>query len=77
LGAGDLLKLRWIVALLLFTGACAGAPEQAVPTATSTAGESSLEAAHDFTLSTFAGDTFTLSDHFGELPVVLNFWAPW
>jgi thiol-disulfide isomerase/thioredoxin len=47
-------------------------------TASATAdADSNLKPAHDFTLATFEGDTFTLSDHFGELPVVLNFWAPW
>lgn len=33
--------------------------------------------APDFTLTTLDGDTFRLSDHLGELPIVLNFWAPW
>lgn len=37
----------------------------------------SAKPAPDFSLRTFDGDTFTLSEHRGELPVVLNFWAPW
>ena len=55
--------------------ACGGGTTR---TATSpTATPQRREEAPDFTLATFEGDTFTLSDHFGELPVVLNFWAPW
>lgn len=38
---------------------------------------SDAPAAPDFTLRTLDGGTFTLSDHVGTLPVVLNFWAPW
>lgn len=32
--------------------------------------------APDFTLATFNDDTFTLSDHLGQV-VVINFWAAW
>jgi hypothetical protein len=71
-------------ALLALAVACGGADEEATtraasPTAASTPemAASKLKPAHDFTMRTFEGDTFTLSDHFGELPVVLNFWAPW
>ena len=68
--------------LLVVVSACGGAAREAAPTRTqmpraTLAGDPSLEPADDFTLATFDGDTFTLSDHFGELPVVLNFWAPW
>lgn len=52
-------------------------PAATADTAGSPAPTPALEAAPDFSLTTFGGDTFTLSDHFGELPVVLNFWAPW
>ncbi len=31
---------------------------------------------HDFTVETFDGETFTMSDHRGK-PVVLNFWESW
>jgi peroxiredoxin len=31
---------------------------------------------HDFTVETFDGQTFTMSDHRGK-PVVLNFWESW
>lgn len=51
-----------------------GAERDATPTARAS---SKLKPAPDFTLRTLDGDTFTLSEHRGELPVVLNFWAPW
>jgi hypothetical protein len=72
-----------LAAVLVAVTACAGGESgqtasTTAPRATRSAEPSSdLERAHDFTLRTFDGDTFTLSDHFGELPVVLNFWAPW
>lgn len=75
--------LRLLACLLLVTTACSSRssteslPRTASPAKASDAPHSDLKPAHDFTLSTFEGDTFTLSDHFGELPVVLNFWAPW
>lgn len=31
---------------------------------------------HDFSVTTFAGDAFRLSDHLGT-PVVINFWESW
>jgi len=36
----------------------------------------SKELAPDFSVRTFDGDTFRLSDHRGT-PVVLNFWESW
>lgn len=48
----------------------AGSDAMAPPQATD-----ELEEVPDFTIATLGGDTFTLSD--GELPTVLNFWAPW
>jgi peroxiredoxin len=33
--------------------------------------------APDFTLEDLNGDLFTLSDHLGEGPVLLSFWATW
>jgi cytochrome c biogenesis protein CcmG/thiol:disulfide interchange protein DsbE len=32
--------------------------------------------APDFTVTTYDGETFTLSEHFGK-PIVINFWASW
>jgi hypothetical protein len=69
--------------LLALFGSCAGGSDRAATTSAAPAttaapsGDPNLKEARDFTLGTFDGDTFTLSDHFGELPVVLNFWAPW
>jgi cytochrome oxidase Cu insertion factor (SCO1/SenC/PrrC family) len=37
---------------------------------------SNLRAAPDFTVETFDGETFTLSEHRGT-PVVINFWESW
>jgi hypothetical protein len=58
-----------------------GTTTNPTPSAHPTVGQASPSSkratAPDFTLRTLDGDTFTLSDHFGELPVVLNFWAPW
>ena len=65
---------RLAAVLLVAATACGGSDQRAARTP---AGDPTLEAAHDFSLPTFEGDTFRLSDHFGELPVVLNFWAPW
>lgn len=31
----------------------------------------------DFTLEDIDGDLFTLSDHFGTGPILINFWATW
>lgn len=70
---GHLLRITAIV-LLVGAGCGRGTLPAADPSPAMT---TALESARDFTLSTFEGDTFTLSDHFGELPVVLNFWAPW
>jgi len=33
--------------------------------------------APDFTLQTLDGETFQMSDHLGETPIVLNYWATW
>lgn len=33
--------------------------------------------APDFALQTLAGDSFQLSDHLGQTPIVLNYWATW
>ena len=73
-----------VAVLLLVVSACGVGAREAADTPTqrpepraTLAGDPSLEPAHDFTVATLDGDTFTLSDHFGELPVVLNFWAPW
>lgn len=66
---------------LLVLAACGGgsapAPTRAAGAPTATATTDDLERAPDFTLTTLDGGTFTLSKHLGELPVVLNFWAPW
>jgi hypothetical protein len=62
---------------------CRAPAEPSVPAASdprpsSTTTPAKVEnAAPDFTLRTLDGGTFTLSDHRGKLPVVLNFWAPW
>ncbi|MGH7857056.1 MAG: peroxiredoxin family protein [Candidatus Binatia bacterium] len=53
------------------------ATEDPSPTTSAAAPASDLDEAPDFTLPTFSGATFKLSDHAGKLPVVLNFWAPW
>jgi cytochrome oxidase Cu insertion factor (SCO1/SenC/PrrC family) len=75
-----------VLALLATITACAGrtstGPRAAGPPTPSAeaareASSSNLPKAHDFTVDTFQGNTFTLSDHFGKVPVVLNFWAPW
>ena len=77
------MKRALLAAALLAVTACAGGDDGRATSTTaprpsgSAAVGSSLEEAHDFTLRTLDGGTFTLSDHFGELPVVLNFWAPW
>ena len=39
-------------------------------------GGSGKDTGHDFTVETFDGQTFTMSDHRGK-PVVLNFWESW
>ena len=41
-----------------------------------TLGPVSRGTAPDFTLTTFDGDSYTLSDHKGQL-IVINFWASW
>ncbi|MCH2538807.1 MAG: TlpA family protein disulfide reductase [Anaerolineales bacterium] len=41
-----------------------------------TLGPVSRGTAPDFTLTTFGGDSYTLSDHKGQL-IVINFWASW
>ncbi len=38
--------------------------------------DTGFETAADFTLPTFDGDTFTLSDHAGG-PIFVYFWASW
>lgn len=79
--------------LVFLLGACAGgggsgndenavgeieAPGTSAPVAPSPkVATSGLQDAPDFSITTLAGDRFTLSDQEGELPVVLNFWAPW
>jgi hypothetical protein len=79
--------------ILLIASACATAPEReaevpddvsatptdagASPKPSARTSASKVPGAPDFTLRTLDGGTFTLSDHLGELPVVLNFWAPW
>jgi hypothetical protein len=72
-------SLRLAAVVLLAATACGGGAMRAAPTKAprATTAGSDLGRAHDFTLATFEGGTFTLSDHFGKLPVVLNFWAPW
>jgi cytochrome oxidase Cu insertion factor (SCO1/SenC/PrrC family) len=67
-----------MAALLLLTAtACAGNGSRQASTSAPATPAADEKRAPDFTLETFEGDTFTLSDHFGELPIVLNFWAPW
>ena len=39
-------------------------------------GGNGKDTGHDFTVETFDGQTFTMSDHRGK-PVVLNFWESW
>lgn len=67
------------LALCVFAVACGGpgAGERVAGSDAMTAPQATdeLEEAPDFTIATLGGDTFTLSD--GELPTVLNFWAPW
>lgn len=53
------------------------APPQTEPPRIAPSSSPRGKAAPDFELNTLDGGTFTLSDHLGELPVVLNFWAPW
>ncbi|MGH2759297.1 MAG: TlpA family protein disulfide reductase [Actinomycetota bacterium] len=71
------------VVLLALVAACGNGTNESATTPSASASAtpdiaaSKLKPAHDFSLRTFDGDTFTLSEHFGELPVVLNFWAPW
>lgn len=78
------VRIGAVMILVLIT-ACGAGTNQAAPAASRSAdpstnpadGDAELGPAKDFTLRTFDGGTFTLSDHFGELPFVLNFWAPW
>lgn len=46
------------------------------PAAGSGGGSGKGDNGHDFTVQTFDGQTFTMSDHRGQ-PVVLNFWESW
>ena len=43
---------------------------------TGSGGGNGKDTGHDFTVETFDGQTFTMSDHRGK-PVVLNFWESW
>lgn len=72
-------------ATILLVAACASdrqpasttkTPSAPAAATTSTQPPRKVAGAPDFTLKTLDGDTFTLSDHLGEIPIVLNFWAP-
>ena len=75
-----------MVAAIWFSAACASDPEPLSSTTTTPAPPAArtsttkpaakVAGAPDFTLKTLDGETFRLSDHLGEKPIVLNFWAP-
>ena len=66
------------VAAVVLAGCGEGpAPGTAGSTGTHAGGDAGEPAAGlDFTVTTFEGETFRLSDHRGT-PVVLNFWESW
>lgn len=64
---GGALALAAVLAVAMAAGV-GGAPLGDV--------DSGFETAADFTLPTFDGDTFTLSDH-AEGPIFIYFWASW
>ncbi len=86
------LRVRWILAVLIILplislSGCSGSGEgPSTPSRPASGGdvffvgEGSLNAtgerAIDFTIKTFGGGTFTLSEHAGS-PVLINFWASW
>jgi cytochrome oxidase Cu insertion factor (SCO1/SenC/PrrC family) len=79
-----LVSIKWALVLtatglaLLACGAREG-PTRPEGTSTGAGGERSersSEAAPDFTVETFDGQSFTLSEQRGT-PVVLNFWESW
>lgn len=49
----------------------------ASPQAAGRSGSEGHAMAPDFTLRTMHGELFTLSQHLGKGPIVLNFWATW
>lgn len=69
-----------LTGLAVVLAAC-GSPSRgslsSIETAPAESADRELPPAKDFELPTFDGETFTLSDYEGRLPVVLNFWAPW
>ena len=66
-----------LAATILLVTACAADRQPPTTTTTRSAQPApKVAGAPDFTLKTLDGDTFTLSDHLGEVPIVLNFWAP-
>lgn len=66
-----------LLAFCLLAVACGGpgSEGQVTDTAEPPREADALEQAPDFTIDTLDGGVFTLSE--GELPTVLNFWAPW
>jgi cytochrome c biogenesis protein CcmG/thiol:disulfide interchange protein DsbE len=67
LGPGSLLVLLAVVAVAAVIGVAFVRQQQTQPTS---------GAAPDFSITTFDGDTFRLSDLRGQV-VVINFWASW
>ncbi|MGH2733982.1 MAG: peroxiredoxin family protein [Actinomycetota bacterium] len=64
-----------LAVLTALTLACGGDPDRA-PEQGRAGGGSSSKLAPDFTVTTFEGAGFTLSEQRGR-PVVLNFWESW
>lgn len=77
---GRLIPLVAVVLLALAVTGCAE-PRRTIPQLSDLAGSESPtgEAAADFSVMTFDGATFTLSQHLVEdgRPVFLNLWASW
>ncbi len=74
-----------IAAAMLLVASCGGAetppqaesPSNAPPAGNGNSSDSgSKDLAPDFSVQTFDGEAFRLSDHRGT-PVVLNFWESW
>jgi cytochrome c biogenesis protein CcmG, thiol:disulfide interchange protein DsbE len=69
------------VAVAILLAACGGEPGATVPQLEDVPGADlpAGEPAADFTVETFDGHTFTLSQHLAEVgkPVFLNLWASW
>lgn len=58
------MRFRWLVLLALLTAPAAGqvVKDQRAP---------------DFTLLDLDGENFSLSEHLGKGPILINFWATW